>query len=296
MRMPVVEVLSAALDALLLVDHHVHGVMAGELNAAGFEAGCTESPWPPPAGTTHLDSQLGFAVRRWCAPVLELPPHASFETYLARRRELGAREVTRRLLAASGVDWYLVDTGYRADKAWGPGEMAAVSGATASEIVRLETIAEEVAASGVDADTFAEEFASALDERAQHAVGLKSVIAYRYGLDFDPDPPSAAQVCRAAGDWLAQREFGQCRLSDPVLLRHLLWAGAEHRLPLQFHVGYGDPDLTLHRCNPSLMTEFLRRIQDRHVPVMLLHCYPYHRTAGYLAHVFPHVYLDVGLA
>jgi predicted TIM-barrel fold metal-dependent hydrolase len=28
---------------------------------------------------------------------------------------------------------------------------------------------------------------------------------------------------------------------------------------------------------------------------MLLHCYPYHRTAGYLAHVFPHVYLDVGL-
>jgi predicted TIM-barrel fold metal-dependent hydrolase len=30
--------------------------------------------------------------------------------------------------------------------------------------------------------------------------------------------------------------------------------------------------------------------------VMLLHCYPYHRTAGYLAHVFPHVYLDVGLA
>jgi uncharacterized protein len=30
--------------------------------------------------------------------------------------------------------------------------------------------------------------------------------------------------------------------------------------------------------------------------VMLLHCYPYHRTAGYLAHAYPHVYLDVGLA
>ncbi|MGH3933791.1 MAG: amidohydrolase family protein, partial [Pseudonocardiaceae bacterium] len=67
-------------------------------------------------------------------------------------------------------------------------------------------------------------------------------------------------------------------------------------LPLQFHVGYGDPDLTLHRCDPSLMTEFLRRVQDRQVPMMLLHCYPYHRTAGYLAHVFPHVYFDVGLA
>ena len=29
---------------------------------------------------------------------------------------------------------------------------------------------------------------------------------------------------------------------------------------------------------------------------MLLHCYPFHRNAGYLAQVFPHVYLDVGLA
>ena len=29
---------------------------------------------------------------------------------------------------------------------------------------------------------------------------------------------------------------------------------------------------------------------------MLLHCYPYHRGAGYLAQAYPHVYLDVGLA
>jgi len=27
---------------------------------------------------------------------------------------------------------------------------------------------------------------------------------------------------------------------------------------------------------------------------MLLHCYPYHREAGYLANVFSHVYMDVG--
>jgi hypothetical protein len=29
---------------------------------------------------------------------------------------------------------------------------------------------------------------------------------------------------------------------------------------------------------------------------MLLHCYPFHRGAGYLAQAYPHVYLDVGLA
>jgi uncharacterized protein len=288
--------LRAVVEALPLVDHHVHGAATDDVDAAGFEAGLTESPWPSPAGSTHLDSQVGFAVRRWCAPVLDLAPHADAGTYLARRRKLGGQEVTRRLLAASGVEWFLVDTGYRAEGTLGPLEMAVAGGATAAEIVRLEAVAEEVAVSGVDAAGFADRFASALDEQARHAVGLKSVIAYRYGLDFDPEPPSAGEVRRAAGQWLQRRQTGELRLAEPVLLRHLLWTGLEHGLPLQFHVGYGDPDLTLHRCNPSLMTEFLRLTRDLHVPVMLLHCYPYHRTAGYLAHVFPHVYLDVGLA
>ncbi|MGQ0718059.1 MAG: amidohydrolase family protein [Pseudonocardiales bacterium] len=291
-----VDALRAVVEALRLVDHHVHGATTGEVDGAGFEAGLTESPWLSPAGTTHLDSQLGFAVRRWCAPVLDLPPHVDADTYLARRSELGAQAVTSRLLAASGIEWFLVDAGYRTEETLGPAEMAAASGATAAEVVRLEAVAEEVAASGVDATGFADRFASTLDERARHAVGLKSVIAYRFGLDFDPEPPSVGDVRCAADQWLRRREIGELRLHDPVLLRHLLWVGVEHGLPLQFHVGYGDPDLTLHRCDPSLMTEFLRQVQDRRVPVMLLHCYPYHRSAGYLAHVFPHVYFDVGLA
>ncbi|MGH3787033.1 MAG: amidohydrolase family protein [Pseudonocardiaceae bacterium] len=291
-----VDALRAAVETLRLVDHHVHGAMTSDVDGAAFEAGFSESPWPPPGDTTHLDSQLGFAVRRWCAPVLDLPPHADASTYLARRRELGAQESSRRLLAASGVGWFLVETGYRADQTLRPSEMAAVSAATALEIVRLESVAEEVAASGVTAAGFTDRFASTLDDRSRHAVGLKSVIAYRYGLDFDPEPPGATEVRRAAGQWLRQREVGELRLTDPILLRHLLWMGVERGLPLQFHVGYGDPDLTLHRCDPSLMTDFLRRVQHRQVPVMLLHCYPYHRTAGYLAHVFPQVYLDVGLA
>lgn len=286
----------ATVDAVRLVDHHVHGAIATELDAASFAAGFSESLWPPPAGTTQLDSQLGFAVRRWCAPVLDLPPHVPAETYLSRRQELGAQESTRRLLAASGVEWFLVESGYRADQILGVAEMASASASRAAEIVRLESVAEEVAASGVSAAGFADRFAATLQQRAGSAVGLKSVIAYRYGLDFDPDPPESGEVRSAAGRWLRRQDAGELRLTDPVLLRHLLWVGVEHGLPLQFHVGYGDPDLTLHRSDPSLMTDFLRRVQDRRTPVMLLHCYPYHRTAGYLAHVFPHVYLDVGLA
>lgn len=288
----VAEPLGTLVESLRLVDHHVHGAAVADLDRARFEDGLTESPWPAPPGTSHLDSQLGFAVRRWCAPVLGLLPHTDVDSYLARRRELGAAEVTRRLLAASGVGCFLVETGYRAEDLLTPAELARAAGARAAEVVRLESVAEEVAAAAPDAAGFADRFATALAERARGAVALKSVIAYRYGLDFDPEPPTAAQVRRAAGHWL--RAGG--RLTDPVLLRHLLWAGVEHGLPLQFHTGYGDPDLTLHRCDPALMTGFIRRVRDRNVPIMLLHCYPYHRSAGYLAAVFPHVYCDVGLA
>lgn len=284
--------LETAVEALRLVDHHVHGAARADLDPDGPAAGLTESPWPAPPGTSHLDSQLGFAVRRWCAPVLDLPPHVGTAAYLARRRELGPAEVARRFLVAGGIGWFLVDTGHRADELLGPAEMAELSGARAAEVVRLERVAEDVAAAGPGAAGFADAVAAALDERARGAVACKSVVAYRYGLDVDPEPPGAREVRDAAGRWL--RAGG--RLTDPVLLRHLLWAGVDTGLPLQVHTGFGDPDLTLHRCDPSLMTGFLRRVRDRGVPVLLLHCYPYHRTACHLAAVFPHVYVDVGLA
>jgi predicted TIM-barrel fold metal-dependent hydrolase len=85
------------------------------------------------------------------------------------------------------------------------------------------------------------------------------------------------------------------RLTDSVLLRHLLWAGVARGLPIQLHTGFGDPDLDLGRSDPALLTAFLRAVQPRGVDVILLHCYPFHRHAGYLAQVFPHVYADLGL-
>ncbi len=97
---------------LPLIDHHVHGVVSAALDRPGVGALLTEARGPPP-GTSMFDSQLGFAVRRWCAPVLDLEPSAPAEVYLARRAELGPAEVNRRLLRAAGVDAWLVDTGYQ---------------------------------------------------------------------------------------------------------------------------------------------------------------------------------------
>ena len=85
-------------------------------------------------------------------------------------------------------------------------------------------------------------------------------------------------------------------MSDPVLLRYILWTAVEFAKPIQFHVGYGDSDINLSRCDPTQMTEFLRRTVDSGIQVMLLHCYPFIEEAGYLAQVFPHVWVDNGAA
>lgn len=284
-----------------LVDHHCHGVLEHDLDRAGFEDLITESDRPAPDGTTFFDTQLGFMIRRHCAPRLGLVAFAGPEDYLARRRELGAQEVNRLLLRDLGYETLLIETGHRGDEILGPAEMGERARAEAAEVVRLERIAEELVDAGTPAADFRSAFAEALDARLRTAVGVKSIAAYRIGLDFAPERPSTTAVDAAVAEWIRDAEGalgsgGSARLGDHRIIRHLIWEAIDRGVPIQFHIGYGDPDVDLHRCNPLLLTDLLRLSRGSGASIMLLHCYPFHREAGYLAHCFEHVYCDVGLA
>lgn len=279
-----------------LVDHHTHSLARGTLTAAEFRLMISESDRQAAADAAGADSQVMFAARRWCAPLLGLPAHVPAETYLEHRLGLANEEAAARLLPHAGFERMLVDTDYRAEELLDLGQLGRLAGASIETIVRLESLAERVARSGVEAAGFANAFRAALATEAATAVGLKSIIAYRIGLDFDPTPPSSDEVVRHAGAWLRTIESGgSARLVDPVLLRFVLWEGARTGKPLQIHTGYGDPDLDLHRCDPLLLSDFLRAT-ERTCPVLLLHTYPFQRHAGYLAQMYPHVFIDVGLA
>ncbi len=286
--------MAEASDLPPLVDHHCHGVVRGDPDDETFASYLVEADSPAAPGTSYFDTQLGFAVRRWCPPLLDLEAHCPPEEYLERRRELGAAEVTRRLLGADGIADYVVDTGVAADLT-GPDEIAAAGGGRAHEVVRLERLAEDAADAAGTVASFLDVLNGAVAGAARTAVGFKSVAAYRHGLDLDPEPPSDAEVRTAADRWLVDREPGG-RVFDPVLLRHLLWSAARTGLPLQLHTGFGDTDLRLDRCDPLLLTDFVRAVRPTGCTLVLLHGYPYHRHAAYLAHAYPHVYADVGLA
>ena len=292
--------LAGEIEGLRLIDHHCHGVVKTDLDLVGFERLITESYDAPPSGTTQFDSPLGLAVRRWCAPVLGLEPFASPEDYVARRGELGAEKVTRSFLDEAGLGALLIDTGYRSDELHDPSTMGELAGAPVHEIVRLEGVAQAVAASGVDASGYPSAYHDALEQATRKAAGLKTIVAYRGGFSFDPEAPDDEEVVRAAGPFLAAAASGLPRVEDPVLLRFGIWSGArlarERGLAIQFHSGWGDSDLELHRSNPTLLTGLIRAFDSLGVNVVFLHCYPFHRDAAYLASVYGNVYFDVGSA
>ncbi|MEV6900139.1 amidohydrolase family protein [Amycolatopsis sp. NPDC051372] len=279
-----------------LVDHHCHGVVTGEVEREGFERMLTEADTVSPLGTSLFDSLIGLAVRERCAPVLDLPKHAPADEYLERRAELGAEEVNRRFLRGTGTTDFLLDGGFQPDELTGTTEFARLAGARAHDVVRLEQVAEDVVHAGTTASRFAADFGAELEKRAKHAVGVKSIAAYRVGLELSGERPDAVEVVDAAGRWLSRLGAGLgLRLADEVLHRHLVWAGIDLGLPVQFHVGYGDSDVDLHRCDPLLLTGLLRATRETGVPILLLHNYPFHRNAAYLAQVFEHVFVDTGL-
>ncbi|HSV37798.1 MAG TPA: amidohydrolase family protein [Nocardioidaceae bacterium] len=284
-----------AIDEQVLVDHHVHSLFDRDLSRAELEASITEARTPVGHPHTQFDSQLGFALRRHCAPVLGLPAFASAEEYVARRTELGFEEVSKRLLAAAGISDYCIDGGHRPHELMSTEAFEVLSGARVHEVLRLESAAEEAMANAASGHQFLDRLHAALG--AARPVAFKTVAAYRCGLDLDPAKPADDEVASAAEHWHDEVWHGApLRLMDPVLIRHLMWWALEQGRPLQVHTGFGDPDLELRSADPALLQPIIARSEQSPGRIVLLHCYPFERSAGYLAHAYPHVYVDVGLA
>ncbi len=277
--------LARRIDEVALIDQHVHGCWLAAGDRQRFENALNEANTDPIAHS-GFDSQLGFAIRTHCGPLLGLPKHVDAQEYWERRSQIGETELARLFLPAAGVSDWLVDTGIGGVA--GMADVAALSGGRAHEIVRLEEVAEQAARAPGD---YAAAFVEILHRRAATAVGTKSILAYRGGFGGDLSEPSASQVAEAAVRW---RDRGGVRLEDRVLLRFGLHQALRLGKPLQFHVGFGDRDCDLHKANPLLLLDFLRQTGD--TPIVLLHCYPYEREAGYLAQAFNNVYVDGGLS
>ncbi|WP_330236681.1 amidohydrolase [Streptomyces sp. NBC_00566] len=280
------------IDTPSLVDQYCHGVLRTELGLATFEARLARGEGAPAPGTTLFDTQTGFAVRRWCPPLLGLEPHCPPARYLARRRELGVLEAGRRLLRGSGITTYLVSSGLP-DDLTGPEEMAVAGDAEAREVVRLEPLAQQVADTSGTVASFLANLAESVHGAATHAVAFAAAPSPADGGPaLAPEPPGPGAVRGAAARWLGGRRVGE-KLTDPVLLGHLVWTAVATGRPLQLHAGPEEPGV---RTDPAPLTGFVRATAGLGTDLVLLPGHFHHRHAARLAAAHPHVYADSGAA
>lgn len=106
--------LTEHIAGLELVDNHVHGFWLTSADRRRFENGLNEANTEALADfDSGFDTQLGFAVRAHCAPLLGLAPHADPQTYWEARAGHAETELAGIFLPAAGVSDWLIDTGLK---------------------------------------------------------------------------------------------------------------------------------------------------------------------------------------
>jgi len=259
------------------VDHHAHGILrAPPASLDEFRGLFSESTdphqWPHVASAVTYGRAISvLAAHLGCEPTEE----AVYE----RRLGSDQREYAASLLRATNTEMLLLDEGFPpAGAGTTTSELGELAGCEARPVLRIEQVAERV---GIEAtDAMAAEIAGA---RERGYVALKTIAAYRGGLDLEalpPPPPGGARlVGRPVRDVLLAALEANQATGDP--------------LPVQIHTGFGDADLRLPAARPGLLAPLVERFRD--TTFVLLHCYPFVREAGWMAHVYGNVFFDVSL-
>ncbi|MEM7798924.1 MAG: amidohydrolase family protein [Chloroflexota bacterium] len=222
-----------------------------------------------------------------CAP--------SIEAVVAARNERAKafRQFTADLYQRCNLTAMIADFGYPKP----PLDVAKFKRETPIEVVplyRIETFIDEWTTKDVSWTEFSRAFEETLVGGLSSGTyrGLKSVIAYRTGLDVSPLSRPDDHGLAAWSD--IRRGIGEHKkLRDHLLCRALEICTA-YDVPMQIHTGMGDYEVNLIGCRPALLMNLLRYPAFRACRVLLVHTgYPYHAEAGYMANMLPNVYCDV---
>jgi hypothetical protein len=246
------------LSSVALVDQHAHGILRARPTLDEFRGLFSESP--DPRQWPHVAT--GLTYRRAMRELADLFGCESTEQAVyAYRLSKEPEEYASALLRATGTEVLLVDDGFPP-----PGvgvewrELGELAACEARPIMRIERVFE---AGGIDA--VRGEVSAA---RENGFAALKTISAYRTGLELE-------------------------RIHDFVVAALEANETTGAPLPVQFHCGFGDWDLYLPSADPGHLKPLIERFRD--TPFVLLHCYPFVREAGWLAHVYGNVWFDLSL-
>jgi hypothetical protein len=273
-----------------LVDNHAHPVeeLSSEAITREFPTLFTEG------GHAPADARHTVAYRRALGLLGEYLDGGTEAELLAARADVELTSYSRRVIGDTGTGVILADDGYPETS---PAEFRSYTDAEVHPLLRLEPVIEELVPRHERLGELVAAFESRIEDAlAGEYVGLKSIVAYRTGLDIDP--PAAAETAASEG-YDAFRAGFDGRVEHAGVIDHCLNRAADlaadHGVPVQLHTGFGDSDAHPRFVDPSYLYEFLGAHPG--TDTVLLHGgYPYVRTAGYVTSTFPNAHLDLSLA
>ena len=289
------------LSDVSIIDHHAHALkkLNAPLAMSEYQGYFSESPDPVIKSQFVPDTIMWMWGIRELAGYLNCEPTA--EAVLATRNALPIQDLADGMWRDQNSETLLIDYGFRGEENYTPEEMGATFNQKIEMLLRLETFAQDLIMQYSTFSQMLDAYIAGVEgARAAGHIGLKSISAYRVGLDIEwTTREDAVRVYGQVKDQADQD--GKIRLANKPLNDYLVLTALEiaHRqeLPVQFHTGFGDTDVDLIKANPLCMRPLLQSDKFRRVPFVLLHAaYPYVRELGYLASMYPNVYMDLSLA
>ncbi|XAR69160.1 Glutamate--ammonia ligase [Bertholletia excelsa] len=290
--------LRLAVDSVELVDAHAHNLVALDTTLPFLKC-FSEADGDALSYAPHT---LSF--KRSLRDLAELyGSEFSLNGIEEYRRRHGLESISSKCFKAARIAAILIDDGIESDKKheidWHK-NLAPVVG----RILRIERLAEKILDEGRPdgstwtLDTFTEAFLSKLKSVANKIVGLKSIAAYRSGLDINTN---VLKEEAQEGLFEVLHAGNPVHITNKSFIDYIFTQSMEvalqYDLPMQIHTGFGDRDLDLRLSNPLHLRALLEDKRFSKIAIVLLHAsYPFSKEASYLASVYPQVYLDFGLA
>ncbi|CAB4591617.1 unannotated protein [freshwater metagenome] len=285
------------LSDVRVIDNHCHAIEAVQQNEiAIFRSFFTESP---DAQIQRSDVAETAFYRRLIRAMAKFYGVTTEEEVLRVREQQSVESLVNRLFHDAAIGGVVIDTGYPApENAMDVKAFRTASGSDYVALLRLEVTFQKLITQHGTYDDFIGAVHQLLSSvRSAGFVGFKSIAAYRTGLQIQRWSLKEAQESFTQ----ARKEFttsGTVRLGHKPLLDTLLHlafeSAAAQELPVQFHVGYGDPDVDLRQASPLELRSIFEEPAYRSMPIVLLHsCWPYFREGAYLAAIYGNAYLDL---
>ena len=144
-----------------------------------------------------------------------------------------------------------------------------------------------------DLDSYLQFVDASLQRRvSEGAIGLKIVSAYVRSIDFEAATYADASKAYSA---IASGSVVDTAVLENFIVRRLAQYAADHRLPMQIHVGMGHPEPGMRVANsaPFLLESFLDTPSLNRMKVILLHGgYPFGSDLAALAQTYGNIFID----